>query len=102
MRSYGDGTKEAYEKFLGLEGLRFDERVERVEKFIADPYARMDVFGRALVEREIGHVIPVRRFTYHVKVGEWSATFQSELKREFLGKRILSVPVTKDTEIVLQ
>ena len=103
VRSYGDGTKEAYEKFLGLEGLRFDERVERVEKFIADPYARMDVFGRALVERELGYVIPVRRFTYHVTVpGGWSATFQSELKREFLGKRILSVPVTKETEIVLR
>lgn len=104
VRSYGDGTPEDYEKFLGLtNGMTFAERVERVEAFIADPYARMDVFGRALVEREIGRVIPKRRFTYKVtQPGGWEATFQSELKREFLPKRILSTPVTKETEIVVQ
>jgi hypothetical protein len=100
VRSYGDGTQEDYEKFLGLDGLRFDERVQRVEQFIADPYARMEVFGRAIVEREIGHVIPVRKFTYRITIpGGWQSTFVSELKKESLPRRLNSVPMT-DRDII--
>jgi hypothetical protein len=102
VRSYGNGTQEDYEKFLGLDGLRFDERVERVEKFINDPYARMERFGRPIVERELGHVIPVRRFTYRITLpGGWQSTFVSELKRESLPRRINSVLMTEEAKIVL-
>jgi len=101
-RSYGGDTQEDYERFLGLEGLRFDERVARVEEFIADPYWRAQVFGRAIVEREIGKELPKREFTYRVRlVGGWESTFTTELSRAFLPKRINSVPIPADAEIVL-
>jgi hypothetical protein len=101
-RSYGDDTQEDYEQFLGLDGLRFDERVDRVEEFISDPYWRVQVFGRDIVEREIGMSLPKRQFKYTVKLpGGWESSFVTEVSRAFLPKRINSVPVSADAEIVL-
>jgi hypothetical protein len=100
-RSYGDDTQEDYEKFLGLQGLRFEQRVRRVESFIADPYQRAQVFGRNLVEREIGKELPKREYTYRIKIGEFESTFKSELMRDRLPRRINSVLMTEGAEIVL-
>lgn len=100
-RSYGGDTQEDYERFLGLEGLRFDERVERVEEFIADEYWRASVFGKDIVQREIGHVLQKREFTYRIKIGEFESTFKSELRQGRLPRRINSVPIPKDAEVVL-
>jgi hypothetical protein len=100
-RSYGDDTQQDYERFLGLNGLRFDERVERVEEFIADPYWRAQVFGRAIVEREIGRELPKREFLYRITFGEWETTFKSEMTRAFLPRRLNSVNIPKDAELVI-
>jgi hypothetical protein len=80
----------------------FEERVERVEEFIADPYWRAEVFGRDVVEREIGRKLPKREFRYRMTLpGGWESEFQSELTPAKLPKRINSVPVTAETNFVL-
>lgn len=72
----------------------FEQRVERVEQFIADPYWRAEVFGRDLVEREIGKRLPKRDFRYRVTIpGGWSSEFTSELLPNNLPRRINSVPM---------
>ena len=99
-RSYGGDTQEDYERFLGLDGLRFDERVDRVEEFIADLYARAEVFSRAVVEREIGYVLPDRSFRYRIELdGGWSSEFTTELNIKRLPRRINSVCVDKSAKI---
>jgi len=80
----------------------FAERVKRVEEFISDPYARAECFGREIVEREIGHELPKRNLKYRIRLpGGWESEFTSELKREMLPKRINSVRVPLNAEIVL-
>lgn len=104
VRSYGDGTQRSYEEFFGLKDVPFLDRVKKVEEFIADPYARMAVFGRALVEREVGRVLPKQEFSYRlIFPGGWESTFKSELKLAALPKRrINSVPMTDEAKIVLE
>lgn len=85
-------------RFMGT----LEECVAQVEELIADPYWRASVFGRAIVEREIGRELPPRSFKYRVKIpGGWEARFESELNLKRLPKRILSVPVPDSAEIVL-
>jgi hypothetical protein len=70
----------------------FADRCQRLEAFIADPYWRAEVFGREIVEREIGHELPKREFTYRITVpGGWETTYRSELSKQRLPRRIHSV-----------
>jgi hypothetical protein len=102
VRSYDAGdTIGDYISFLGR-NLRFDERVERVESFIADEYWRAEIFGREIVEREVGHFLPKREFVYQVKLPNgWETTYRTELKQASLPKRIYSVDIPTEAEIVL-
>lgn len=78
----------------------FDRRVQFVEDFIADPYARAEVFGRDIVEREIGYVLPKREFHYKLKIPDgWESEFTSELTEKHLPKRINSVRLPADAMI---
>lgn len=86
---YNRGWQSSPDIFEGIEN--FDERVERLEEFIADPVWRASIFTREVVEREIGRKIPKRIFNYRVQVGELESTFTSELDRKRLPKRINSV-----------
>jgi len=81
----------------------FFGRVQRLEEFIADPYWRAEIFGREIVEREIGHELPKREFRYRITLpGGWESEFTSELKQgSFLPRRINSVPVPPEAQIVL-
>lgn len=100
VRSYGDtGAAAGYESLF--EGLRsFEERVERVEQLIADPYERMSYFGKEIVEREIGHAIQERSFRYRIKLpGGWESEFESPLDIKKLPKRLNSVPMPTDALI---
>lgn len=92
-----------YNKPNGLEFIgTLEERVEQVEALIADPYLRMSLFGRAIVEREIGYELPERIFRYRVTLpGEWSTEFQSELTLRALPKRINSVAIGPEAKIEL-
>ncbi len=77
-----------------------DERVTKVESLIADPHTRAEIFGRAIVEREIGHVLPKREWIYSITLpGGWTSEFVSESKLEMLPKRLNSVPMPKDAII---
>lgn len=70
----------------------FDDRVKRLESFIADPYWRAEVFGREIVEREIGRELPRREFTYRITLpGGWETTYRSELSKDRLPRRLHSV-----------
>jgi len=101
-RSYGSGdTVGDYNYFLGGEHLTFEQRVANVESFIADPYARASIFGRALVEREIGHELPPRLRKYLLRVGPYECEYESELKPEQFPKRLRSVPRTPEMQITL-
>lgn len=80
----------------------FDQRIKMLEEFIADPYARALVFGRDIVEREIGHELPKREFHYTIRLpGGWESDFVSELEKRHLPPRINSVPIPCEAEIVL-
>jgi hypothetical protein len=81
--------------------MTFEERVAKVEAFVADPYWRASVFGREIVEREVGYALPKREFIYRIKFGEWESTFKSELTKAFLPKRLNSVTIPSDAEIML-
>lgn len=80
----------------------FQKRVARVERLIADPYWRMELFGRDIVEREIGHALEKRVRKYQITLPEgWTSEFETEMSLESLPDRINSVPVTPDAKIVL-
>ena len=81
--------------------LSLKDRVRRVREFAQDEYWRADIFGRDIVEREIGRELPKREFCYRMTIGPWSSNFTSELKPENFPRRINSVPVTDDVEFVL-
>jgi hypothetical protein len=103
VRSYGVGTPQGYEEFFGFGQMGFADRVKKVEQFIDDPYWRILAFGRKLVEREVGRELPKREFNYHISLPDgWESNFKSELSKAFLPKRINSVSITEDAEIVVE
>jgi len=86
------------------DGLEFTgtlaERIEQVEKLIADHYLRADIFSRAIVEREIGHVLPKRMNKYRVRLpGGWESDYFSELQRDQLPRKINSVSLGPDAVV---
>lgn len=97
---YNRGWSKEGDFFKGC--FTFANRVARIEEFIADPYWRAEVFGREIVEREIGHELPKREIKYKITLpGEWSSEFVSELKIPQLPDRINSVPVPLEAKIVV-
>ena len=78
-----------------------EERIAQVESLIADHYWRADLFSRKIVEREIGHVLPRRNLRYLVKLpGGWSTEYSSELPKHQLPRKIHSVVLPKEAEII--
>jgi hypothetical protein len=87
------------------DGIKFEgtleERVAQVEALVADHYWRANIFSRKVVEREIGHILPRRNFRYEVRLpGGWSTEYLSELPKHQLPKKIHSVTLPKDAEII--
>lgn len=80
----------------------FEERLQKLSEFLGDPYWRASVFGREIVEREIGKELPPRLQKYLLRVGPYECEYESELKPEQFPKRLRSVPRTSEMEIVLQ
>jgi hypothetical protein len=77
-----------------------DERVTKVESLIADAHWRAELFGRAIVEREIGHKLRKREYVYSIRLpGGWTSELVSELKLEQLPRRLNSVPMPRDAVI---
>lgn len=99
---YNRGGYTAYEDFF-TDCKNFEDRVERIEEFAADPYWRMQFFDPKIVEREEGREFPIRTFRYRVTVGEWESEFDSNLLPHQLKtlRTVNSVPVTPDTRFVL-
>lgn len=90
-----------YEKFF--EGVSsFDKRLDKVMALYEDPYWRMSIFGRAIVEREIGYAIPERTIRYRIELpGGWETEFVSEMTQEHLPKRIHSAPIPEGSKVEL-
>lgn len=103
VRSYGDaGVSAGYERFFSGCGNEFSDRIKRIEQLFDDPYWRISIFGRAIVEREIGREIPQRSMNYRIKLpGGWESEFTSEMTRDHLPNRINGVNVPKEAEFVL-
>lgn len=79
----------------------FEERVVRLEEFIADPYARVQVFDREIVEREIGRKLPKREIPYLLVLpGGWSTTFTSEVKLSRIPAKVNSAPIPVGAKLV--
>lgn len=98
MYGYNRGWNTGIDLFAGLE--KFDDRVARLETFIADPYERAEMFGRDIVEREIGRELPKRELRYKVKHPfGWETEYVSErvLNPKNLPSRVNSVRVTEET-----
>ena len=75
------------------------ERMARIEQLMADEYERVELFGRDIVEREVGHVIPPRAIRYKVSTPEgFESEFTSErvLRPNNLPPRVNSVRVTPE------
>jgi hypothetical protein len=97
---YNRGGLEKYEEMF--DSGSFMNRVRTVEEFIADPYWRASVFGKEVVEREIGRELPKRVTKYKVTMpGGWESIFDTELANLRGIKRINSVPITPDMKIVV-
>lgn len=80
----------------------FAERVERVEEFATDEYARAEEFGRDIVQREIGRELSKQERIWKIRLpGGWESTFKSERKRFIPGEWINTVPIPKDAKISL-
>ena len=80
----------------------FADRVRQVEELLLDEYWRAELFGREVVEREIGRELVRRQFRYRIEVpGGWESEFVSELKKERLPARINSVNLPPETVIHL-
>jgi hypothetical protein len=85
------------QKFEGT----LEERIAQVEALVADHYWRADIFSRKIVEREIGHILPKRNLRYLVKLpGGWSTEYVSELPKDKFPKKIHSITLPKDAEII--
>jgi hypothetical protein len=99
-RSYGsEKSLSDYDDFLG-KGRSFEERLAKLQEFVADPYWRATIFDREVVEREIGHRLSKREITYRVTLpGGWETTFVSELGRAQLPRRIHSVTLPPEAVI---
>jgi len=91
---------EQRENFFG-EAKTFEERVSMLSQFLGDPYWRASLFGREIVEREIGRELPPRLQKYLLRVGPYECEYESELKPEQFPKRLRSVPRTSAMEIVI-
>lgn len=77
-----------------------DHCVKQVEGFIADKYARMAAFGRAIVEREIGSSIPKREIKYRISLpGEWQTEVTSEFEFKDLPEKINSARIPREARI---
>lgn len=102
VRSYGRvGIETLYEEFFANHH-EFARRVEVIESLIADHYWRASVFGKAIVEREVGRELPPRNFRYKIRLkGGWESDVVSDLDIKRLPKRLNSVPLPSDAEIVL-
>lgn len=68
-----------------------DERVTKVETLLANPHLRAQMFGRAIVEREIGGPIPKREFRYRITTPDrWQSDLVTELEAQDLPTRLNS------------
>ena len=79
----------------------FEDKVDRVEAFIADPYWRATMMEKSHVEREEGRKLDDRMFHYKLSFDGWSTEFESSLDRRRLPKRIHSVDVPAHAEVQL-
>jgi hypothetical protein len=98
---YNRGGVDSYEEFFCGEQ-NFMKRVDMVEAFIADETWRATVFGKEIVEREVGHELVPKKFRYKMILpGGWESEFESDGPLRRRPKRVNSVNVTADTEFVV-
>lgn len=80
----------------------FPERIKRIEHCYADPYWRVSMFGREVVERELGREIPKREIKYTIKLPDgWESEFTSEMSRDYLPLRVNSINIPEDSQILV-
>jgi len=95
---YNRGGYQAYEEFFKGEK-DFRKRVDMIEELAADPYWRTEIFGKEIVDRELGYELPERRFRYRMTVGPYESEFDSSLLPHQLPRVINSVPRTAETVV---
>jgi len=100
---YNRGGYERYEEFFSdFSANTLTARVEAIESVFEDVHWRANVFGKSIIEREIGAEIVKREFVYRIELpGGWTSEYKSDLRRALLPRRINSVNVPHNAEIVL-
>lgn len=100
LLGYNQGWEKQYDFYFGCKTLK--DRIDKIESFLLDEHWRADIFGRELVSREVGHEIDKRVFDYSIKLPNgWETTFKSELSRASLPRKIRSVVLPREAEIVV-
>lgn len=80
----------------------FEERIARLGEFLKDDYHRVEVFGRAIVEREIGKPLKPRENRYRIELpGGWSTEFKTERQLKTVPAKINSAPIPPEAKLVL-
>lgn len=99
MGGYNRGWSN-YEKFFaGID--HYEDAAKKVDLLLADPYWRISIFGRGIVERELGREIVKRNLHYRVKFDGWESDFTSEMDRSHLPYRINGVQIPQHAEFIL-
>lgn len=99
MGGYNRGWSSYAKFFHGID--HYEDAAKKVDALLADPYWRISLFGRGIVEREVGQEIPARQLDYRIRFDGWESEFTSEMSRDHLPKRINSAEIPEHAEIVL-
>lgn len=84
-------------KFIGT----LQSRIDQVEELIADPYYRMELFGRDVVEREVGYVLPKKEYRYQISIPDgWTSELVTQIPPRRLPKKINSLLLPETAQII--
>jgi hypothetical protein len=99
MGGYNRGWTTYAKFFEGID--HYEDAARKVDAFLKDPYWRISLFGRGVVERELGYHVPERKLNYTVRFDGWESDFVSEMSRANLPRRINGTEIPEHAEIML-
>lgn len=100
MGGYNRGWPNYDKFFAGID--HYEDAARKIDLLLSDPYWRISLFGRGIVEREVGRTVEKRNLHYRVRFDGWESDFTSEMERNHLPHRINGVQIPAHAEFVLE